>query len=407
LYRHLPLPPILPASMVESYQEVSDDNVVPRPQRWGKIALAVGAACALLLVGVATGSHFMSSQAFSKEVAPLGLSSIQVYPPRDQCAKVGANCMAQGCCKTSGYNCYEVHAGYAKCMKSCTPGQDGTCLMKGKWVEGHQSDVSFSKNTLFCFSFYAQDTGSTKKSYELDLLRTQLFLKATIFGCEAWQVYSDVETWLSPETKDTPAVNTRKVNDDNNDFHFAKRKKTGTWINSNQFLAVWKAIKNDGAWEDKDWTVKVDVDAVFLPIRLRKYIGQMEVTDNGIYLENCKFVNYGFFGSLEVLSHNAASTYMANLDDCKMSLNYKGSEKLTGNEPWGEDLFAQRCMDLHKVDKVAAFDINTDASCAAWRPEGQKKNRKWRPDCATAQTPAIHHFKTPEEYFNCLKATQR
>merc|ERR1711997_663643 len=126
---------------------------------------------------------------------------------------------------------------------------------------------------------------------------------------------------------------------------------------------------------------------------LRDYLGQVEVTQNGIYLE--------------VWSHNAAGTYMKNLDDCKMSLNYKGSEKLTGNEPWGEDLFAQRCMDLHKVDKVSAFDINTDASCAAWRPEGQKKNRKWRPDCATAQTPAIHHFKTPKEYFDCLNATQR
>merc|ERR1712203_832758 len=121
--------------------------------------------------------------------------------------------------------------------------------------------------------------------------------------------------------------NTVKVNDVNNDFHFAKRKKTGTWINSNMFIQTWKAIKDEGVW--------------------------------------------------------------------------------AGNEPWGEDLFAQRCMDLHGVDKVQAFDINTDASCAAWRPEGQKKNRKWRPDCATAQTPAIHHFKTPEEYFNCLKATQR
>ena len=77
-----------------------------------------------------------------------------------------------------------------------------------------------------------------------------------------------METWLSPETKDAPAVNTRKVNDDNNDFHFAKRKKTGTWINSNQFIAVWKAIQEDKAWEDKDWTVKVDVDVVSLPIRL-------------------------------------------------------------------------------------------------------------------------------------------
>jgi hypothetical protein len=387
------------------FLEQSDDNLAPQPQpqRWGKIALAVGAACALLLVGFATGSHFMSSPAFSQQVAPLQLNAIAVTPPRQECAKTGVNCIAQKCCKVTGYECYEVHSGYAQCMKKCVAGKDGTCLHHTvPMVPSQRSDISYSANTLFCFSFYAENTGSTKKTYELDLLRTQLFLGASIFGCEAWRVYSDVETWLSPNK-----FNTVKVNDVNNDFHFAKRKKTGTWINSNMFIGVWKAIKDEGVWAGKDWTIKVDVDAVFLPMRLRNYIGKLEVTQNGIYLENCKWVNYGFFGSLEVLSHNAAGTYMANLDDCRTALNYLGSEKLTGNEPWGEDLFAQRCMDLHGVDKVQAFDVNTDASCAAWRPEGQKKNRKWRPDCATAQTPAIHHFKTPEEYFNCLKATQR
>merc|ERR1712217_863341 len=390
------------ASMVEQlYQDVSDDNGAPQPQRWGRVALAVGAACALLLVGFATGSHFLSSQAFSKELAPIGLSSIAVIPPREECAKVGVNCLAQKCCKTTGMGCYQVHAGYAKCMKSCTPGQDGDCLLHEHSASSKRSTVTLTANTLFCFAFYTADTGSTKASYELDLLRTQLLLGASIFGCETYRVYSDVETWLSPDK-----VSTVKVDDVNGDFHFAKRKKTGSWINSNIFIAAWKAIKEEGVWASKDWTVKVDADAVFLPIRLRQYLGKVEVTENGIYLENCKYVSYGFFGSLEVLSHDAAGTYMANLDDCKTSLNYLGREKLYGNEPWGEDLFAQRCMDLHGVDKVSAFDINTDAACAAWRPEGQKKNKKWSPDCATTQTPAIHHFRTPKAYFDCLKATQ-
>merc|ERR1712227_67721 len=202
-------------------------------------------------------------------------------------------------------------------------------------------------------------------------------------------------------------VDTVMVDDAEGNFHFAKRKETGTWINSNMFIATWKKIKEENMWSSKDWTIKVDADAVFLPMRLRTKLAALEVTDNGIYLENCKWVRYGFFGNLEVFSNKAVSTYLANLDDCKVALNYRGSEKNTGFEPWGEDLFAQRCMDLHGVDKVSAFDITTDASCAAWRPEGQKKNRKWRPDCATTQTPAIHHFKTPTEYFDCLKATQR
>jgi len=357
-----------------------------------------------LVVGIAVGSHFGSPQALtSNVVAPVQLNAMAVTPPREECAKIGSNCIAQKCCKVTGYECYETKPGMGRCMKECVPGKDGTCFHQTvAMVPSKKSDVSYSANTLFCFSVYTADTGSTKKSHELDLLRTQVFLGASIFGCETYRVYSDVETWLSPKN-----VSTVKVEDVNGDFHFAKRKKTGTWINSNMFIGVWKAIQNESVWAQRDWTVKVDADAVFLPMRLRNYLGKMEVTDNGIYLENCKYVSFGFFGSLEVLSHKATSTYLANIDDCKATLNYLGREKLTGMEPWGEDLFAQRCMDLHGVDKVNAFDINTDAACAAWRPEGQKKNMKWRPDCATTQTPAIHFFKTPKEYFDCLKATQR
>merc|ERR1711870_193423 len=122
----------------------------------------------------------------------------------------------------------------------------------------------------FCWAFYTADTGSTKKSYELELLRTQLFLGASIFGCEEYRVYSDVDTWISPGK-----INTIKVDDVEGNFHFAKRKRVGKWVNSNMFLQAWRKMK-------------VDIDAVFLPIRLRQYLGQVEVTDNGIYLETCK-----------------------------------------------------------------------------------------------------------------------
>merc|ERR1712045_352827 len=140
-----------------------------------------------------------------------------------------------------------------------------------------------------------------------ELLRTQLFLGASIFGCEEYRVYSDVDQWLSPGK-----VNTIKVDDVEGNFHFAKRKRVGKWVNSNMFIQAWRKIKDEGVWSKWDFTVKVDVDAVFLPSRLRKYLEKFEVTDNGIYLETCKYVNFGFFGSCAVISHNAAATYMAS-----------------------------------------------------------------------------------------------
>merc|ERR1712115_493942 len=142
------------------------------------------------------------------------------------------------------------------------------------------------------------------------------------FGCEAYKVYSDVEVWLSPGQ-----VNTVKVDDPNGDFHFAKRKLTGTWVNSPIFIEIWKAIRTEGLWASHDWTVKVGADTVFLPMRLRTRLSGQKVTSSGIYLENCKYVNYGFFGNLEVVSHQGFGTFLANLDDCVSALNWKGPEE--------------------------------------------------------------------------------
>ena len=48
----------------------------------------------------------------------------------------------------------------------------------------------------------------------------------------------------------------------------AKRKETGTWINSNMFIVARKKIKEENMGSSKDWTIQVDADAVFMPRRL-------------------------------------------------------------------------------------------------------------------------------------------
>merc|ERR1712045_813125 len=70
---------------------------------------------------------------------------------------------------------------------------------------------------------------------------------------------------------------------------------------------------------------------------------------------------------------------------------------------WGEDVFAQRCMDHHYVDKVEAFDLATDGACKADRPEGEKENKKWHPsDCSKVTTVTAHPFKKPAEWIKCF-----
>jgi len=256
---------------------------------------------------------------------------------------------------------------------------------------------------MFCWIFYQGVTGVTVPVYDLELIRTNLFLGTSIFGCESYRVYSDTATWLSPGS-----VETVKLEDVDNNFYYAKRKFNGHWINANMHIAAWKKIKEENMWSSKDWTIKVDADTVFLPVRLREKLDTFEVTPNGIYIENCKFQNYGFYGAIEIISRQAVATLIEGLDDCKKSLNYMGSDnKILKNEPWGEDVFVQSCMDLKGVDKVPAFDVATDALCKASVPEGEKKNKKWRPDCATTKTPMMHPFMTTKHYFDCLKETQR
>jgi len=379
-------------------------NVVQRPSVMSRQVKAAGAIGLVTAVVLCVGVFSRSSSPPPMQHAAgsfTQLDEIIVQPPREKCSKLGASCLSTKCCKISGYNCFEKKPGQATCMKSCIPGVNGTCLMPGAIVPLKPA-VGVPGTTLFCFTWYMQDTGSTKKFYDLSLLRTSLFLGASLFGCEAYKVYSDVETWLSPGQ-----VNTVRVDDVNGDFHFAKRKLTGTWVNSPMFLQIWKAIRTEGLWASHDWTVKTDADAVFLPMRLRTKLTSQKVTSSGIYIENCKYVNFGFFGSLEVVSHDGFSKFLANIEDCSKALNWKGKEKDTGMEAWGEDLFMQRCMDLHGVDKVAAWDLSTDSMCKAFRPAGQKKNAKWRPNCALTSTAAMHPFLKPYDYFECLKATQR
>jgi hypothetical protein len=262
--------------------------------------------------------------------------------------------------------------------------------------------------SLYCIAVYTQNTGSTKKSYELDLFRAQLKHGAGIFGCSGgWDILSDVKVQLSP-----PPVElfTHDVSDSAVDLHLFKRKHTGTWVNTPIFYLAWKKIREIGRWKYNDFTVKADADAVFLPPRLVDYLKATTATEHGVYFENCKNVDSGFFGNLEVMSNQAVSVYLSNIEDCWTTLCWKAGERGGCADdwkygPWGEDLFAQRCMDKHGVEKVEAFDLTTDGACPADRPEGQKKNRKWKPDdCSAVTTPAMHPFKTTKEWFSCLSA---
>jgi len=248
---------------------------------------------------------------------------------------------------------------------------------------------------LYCFAVYTKMTGSTKPSQELELLQGQYERKASLFGCDYNNVFSDVDAQVGP---DYPTI---KVEDVENEFHIIKRKVVGTWVNTGMFKQIWKKIV--GKTADAEWVVKVDADAVFVPHRLKGMLQGHPITYSGIYLENCKSVQWGFYGNLEVFSVEAFNTLLANIDSCSQKIDWVKGTKWG---PIGEDLFAQMCMDYNGVSKVQNFDVTTDGACPGTRKRwGDEKNKKWKPPCHLVGTPALHPFKKPEEYFRCLDAT--
>jgi len=320
---------------------------------------------------------------------------VGITPSFPACSTAKENCMQSGCCQVSGHTCFRKNEHVAFCNETCSPLKGNLCSVP----RDHSVPVqTVLDETLYCFSVYTQNTGSTKQSFELELLQQQHKHHVSIFACDGWDVFSDGQVEIGG------GYLTHKVEDKYGEFHRIKRK-TGNWVNWGLFYQVWEKVRNLGHWESKSWTVKVDADAVFLPNRLSGWLDNKRgESPHGIYFENCKNVQYGFFGNLEVMSHEATNVLTKNLEDCHAAYAPCADEGCDWKfGPWGEDVFVQRCMDKHYVDKVEAFDVTLDGACPADRPADQKHNKKWHAEsCSEVTTAAVHPFKKPNEYFACL-----
>merc|ERR1719512_292510 len=87
-------------------------------------------------------------------------------------------------------------------------------------------------------------------------------------------------------------------------------------------------------------------------------------------------------------SCDMTSVYLSLLEDCHAA---NAACAKTGCDwkfgPWGEDVFAQRCMDRGLVAKVEAFDLTLDGNCPKNHPPGLEKDKKWVPDCGLTCIP--------------------
>merc|ERR1719510_2339976 len=114
----------------------------------------------------------------------------------------------------------------------------------------------------------------------------------------------------------------------------------------------------------------------FFPNKLVILLRNKPVPREGLYYENCKKVEYGYFGNLEVYSRTAFGTLLGNMDRCYVELPWKVGVQGGKWGPMGEDLFAQKCMDSKGVKKSGKFFLNLGwcmPSRSPSRPERQQK----------------------------------
>merc|ERR1712161_141956 len=105
-------------------------------------------------------------------------------------------------------------------------------------------------------------------------------------------------------------------------------------------------------------------------------------------------------------SKQAFETLVDSSERCYKEILWKVGVHEGKYGPMGEDLFAQKCMDLVGVSKQENFGLTTDGACESDRPEGEKKNRKYSPNCVGVSTPSIHPFKEPSMYAECRQQAE-
>jgi hypothetical protein len=123
----------------------------------------------------------------------------------------------------------------------------------------------------------------------------------------------------------------------------------GSFSNIDAFLEIWQKVKENGKWEDHDWIVKVDSDAVFFPNRLKLHLDQLRVPKGArVYLENNDY-RFKFMGALEVVSQPGMRIWLDHAQDC-----------IHGKHEGGEDFFMKGCMDGLGLDHMIDHQLLSD-----------------------------------------------
>jgi len=297
---------------------------------------------------------------------------------KTDCSGPNEDCRSTKCCSNPNVQCYEKNKAWAACKPSCEPGPDKydvndepwSCDKLGsEWTVTTTTTTTIGFPSLFCFSV-TRSFGD-----EAELIRFQHKNRAGIFACDETAILCTDPFTVGEDGDLVSALwfNNAPVG----------RSKDGTAGNTLLFLHAWDSLNKDGRWQNFDWTIKADPDAVIFPQRMRDHLKPHN--SRNVFMRNCNLVpdspDYPMmFGALEALSKGAITTYFQNKGKCDSSLDWS---KL------GEDLYLQRCLLFLGVEGAADMELIGDSLCGV------------PATCKDANHAGYHPFKTPESWRWC------
>jgi len=239
--------------------------------------------------------------------------------------------------------------------------------------------------SLFCFCV------TVTWGEEIELVRAQYKANASIFSCDAWQVFSSDPVELRPGLATTAIPGAPAVWKERPGSAFKQS------LNANVFLRAWRSLQEDGRYQNHDWVVKLDADTVFLPDRLKHELGRKEWAwtmrwQAAVYVKNCwKFKSMQ--GPLEIISRAAVDRLGASVGECEAGMDYNSM---------GEDQFMDKCLHKLGVQSINDFEVLSDAYCS-----DDSSVTCNCPGSGSQRVLAIHPCKTVQTYFDCLDDTSK
>lgn len=293
--------------------------------------------------------------------------------PLVNCSWGGEDCSQTQCCNDVkcdkdfggcwGYSCYKKDEYFSGCSLWPPPK-----AWNGTWQGGPRehrtiaaagSQVAVQESSLYCFSVVNWKAGRPTSFWnsEAELADNLRAKGAGICQCDSHDFY---------------------------DGDFTPTAEWGSFSNIDFFQQIWQQVKNNGRWKNHGWTVKADVDSVFIPKRLKDHLYNLRTPlGSRVYLENIWY-KFKFMGALEILTREALQVFLEFGHSC-----------IRGAHDGGEDFFMKSCMDGLGIDHQSDFDLLRDRYAAQNGP------------CTDGWKVAYHYMKKVEDWNQCYNEAMR